>query len=184
MVFLTAWWLVSFAVSISGQKPQSGLQVVCESGPISYHPMTTTPNQTVLSNPDPVVRGKKGPMGPKGEKGDRGEQGLVGEEGEKGFKGQVGLKGDKGESNRREIEILNEKLLIVINEQSLQLKSLSKNLDDQTGLNEEQSKKMSNMTKVLAEQSNILAEQSKLIKQQALYIEELSGNQLISFVTF
>ena len=91
MVFLTAWWLVSFAVSISGQKPQSGLQVVCESGPISYHPMTTTPNQTVLSNPDPVVRGKKGPIGPKGEKGDRGEQGLVGEQGLKGLEGEKAL---------------------------------------------------------------------------------------------
>ena len=124
MIFSTAWWLVSFAASVSGQNPQSGLRVVCESGPISYHPIITTPNNTVHSNPNPVVRGKKvprrkiglrgpkglrrkiglrgpkglrGKKGPKGEKGDRGEQGLVGVQGLKGLEGEKGEKGLKGQ---------------------------------------------------------------------------------------
>ena len=98
------------------------------------------------------------------------------------------MKGDKGESNEKfkmEIEILNEKFVNqsqsdqlyfgVIKEQSLQLKNISKVLDNQIDLNEKQSKKINTLTKVIAQQSNILANQSKLIKQQALYIEKQSG---------
>jgi len=62
----------------------------------------------------------------------------------------------------------------VIKEQSLQLKNISKVLDNQIDLNEKQSKKINTLTKVIAQQSSILANQSKLIKQQALYIEKQS----------
>ena len=189
MTFITACWLVSIVASVSASS--QNLQVVCESG-LSYHLASAPPNQpaVVPDNTSPVVRGKKGPRGPKGEVGERGEQGLVGEQGlkgregekgDKGLEGLQGLKGEKGESNERfreEIEALNAKILnqsylhqlhaALINEQSLQIKNISKLLDDQIQINKEQYLHMNN-------QSNLLAEKSELIKQQALYIEELSS---------